>query len=90
VQAPINIGTFADGTVRQIEARSSDGPRRMFYAPDGSELVTGSGPLSSGGVVLRKPDMAAADGVVTTCRPATSTPTSAPRRPCRTPAPSRR
>jgi Subtilase family len=74
VQAPINIGTFADGTVRQIEARSSDGPRRMFYAPDGSELVTGSGPLSSGGVVLRKPDMAAADGVVTTLPPGSLNP----------------
>jgi subtilisin family serine protease len=48
-----------------VEYFSADGPRRMFYNPDGTPITPGN--LSStGGRVLYKPDFTAADGVTTT------------------------
>lgn len=47
------------------ERFTSDGPRRVFFNPDGTPITPGN--LSStGGELRRKPDIAAADGVVTT------------------------
>jgi hypothetical protein len=48
-----------------VEYFSADGPRRMFYNPDGSPITPGNF-SSSGGRVLLKPDFTAADGVTTT------------------------
>jgi hypothetical protein len=48
-----------------VETFSSDGPRRIFFAGDGTALTPGN--LSStGGQVLIKPDITAADGVSVT------------------------
>ena len=55
---------FAGGTANPVESFSSDGPRHMFFNPNGSEITPGN-LLSGGGVVLGKPDLAAADGVKT-------------------------
>ena len=49
-----------------VEYFSSDGPRRIFFNPDGSAITPGNF-SSSGGRVLEKPDLTAADGV--TCTP---------------------
>jgi len=46
------------------EPFTSDGPRRMFFAPDGAQLTPGN--LSdTGGSVRDKPDLTAADGTKT-------------------------
>lgn len=55
---------FTGGTVNPVETFSSGGPRRMFYFPDGSPATPGN-VSSSGGIVLLKPDITAADGVST-------------------------
>ncbi len=47
-----------------VETFSSDGPRTIFYTPEGLPLTPGN-LLSGGGVVRAKPDLAAADGVST-------------------------
>jgi hypothetical protein len=47
------------------ETFTSDGPRRMFYAEDGTPY-TPDNFTSTGGVVRQKPDITAADGVATT------------------------
>ena len=49
-----------------VEYFSSDGPRRIFFNPDGSAITPGNFELV-GGRVLEKPDLTAADGV--TCTP---------------------
>ena len=54
---------FYSGNV--VEYFSADGPRRMFYNPDGSPITPGNF-SSTGGRVLLKPDFTAADGVTTT------------------------
>jgi subtilisin-like proprotein convertase family protein len=49
---------------QQSEVFTSDGPRHVFYNPDGSPITPGN--LSStGGTVRAKPDITAADGVST-------------------------
>lgn len=59
-------GAFTGGAANPVEAFSSDGPRRMFFADNGSLLNTGNPSLlADGGVVRIKPDLAAADGVST-------------------------
>ena len=55
---------FTGGTKNPVETFSSDGPRRMFYEPDGTPITPGNF-LSTGGRVLQKPDLAAADGGAT-------------------------
>ena len=55
-------GVF-DGT-ESVETFSSDGPRRIFFQPDGMAISPGDF-SSTGGKVLDKPDLAAADGVST-------------------------
>ena len=55
-------GVF-DGT-ESVETFSADGPRRIFFQPDGTPITLGDF-SSTGGEVLDKPDIAAADGVST-------------------------
>ncbi len=56
---------FTGGAVNPVESFSSDGPRRMFYAADGTPYTPGDF-SSTGGIVRQKPDIAAADGCQTT------------------------
>ena len=46
-----------------VEAFSCDGPRRVFYDLDGTPITPGN-LSSSGGTLRQKPDIAAADGVI--------------------------
>ncbi|HVW86530.1 MAG TPA: S8 family serine peptidase, partial [Bryobacteraceae bacterium] len=51
------------GIANRIEIFSSDGPRRIFYHPDGSAITPGNLLFATnGGTVLQKPDLTAADG----------------------------
>ncbi|MGH7970260.1 MAG: S8 family serine peptidase, partial [Limisphaerales bacterium] len=56
---------FVGGAANPVEFFSSDGPRQIFYNPDGSAITPGNF-SSTGGRVLLKPDITAADGVTTT------------------------
>ncbi len=50
-----------------LELFSSDGPRRMFFNPDGSPITPGNLTFGgNGGTVRQKPDITAADGVQVT------------------------
>ena len=53
-------GTFSATDV--VETYSSDGPRHYFYNADGTAITPGN-VSSTGGQILNKPDMTAADGV---------------------------
>ena len=58
-------GPFVAANV--TETFSSDGPRRVFYAANGSAITAGNFLAATNGGVLRaKPDLTAADGVATT------------------------
>jgi len=48
-----------------VETFSSDGPRRIFYQADGTPMTPGN-VSATGGQVLQKPDITAADGVSVT------------------------
>ena len=51
------------GPANPIEIFSSDGPRKIFYNPDGSAITPGNFLFgTNGGVTLQKPDLTAADG----------------------------
>jgi hypothetical protein len=50
-------GAFAGNAT--IASRSSDGPRRIFYEPDGTPITRGNY-LKTGGREIKKPDLAAA------------------------------
>jgi hypothetical protein len=56
--------TFTGGPANPVELFSSDGPRRVFFDADGTPFTPGNF-SSSGGVVRQKPDITAADGVMT-------------------------
>jgi Subtilase family len=52
-----------DGVSNPNEVFSSDGPRKIFYNPDGTAITPGNFLFSTdGGITLLKPDIAAADG----------------------------
>ncbi len=55
---------FVGGATNPVETFSSDGPRRMFFNPDGTAITPGNF-SATGGAVLQKPDFTAADGGVT-------------------------
>jgi uncharacterized repeat protein (TIGR01451 family) len=55
---------FSGGSQDPVETFSSDGPRRVFYNANGTPITPGNY-SSTGGVVRQKPDIAAADGVMT-------------------------
>lgn len=57
---------FVGGAANPTETFSSDGPRRVFYQPDGTPITAGNYLFATnGGEVLQKPDITAADGVST-------------------------
>lgn len=56
--------TAAFAGTESVETYSSDGPRRVFYNPDGSAITPGD-LLHTGGTVRQKPDITAADCVKT-------------------------
>jgi len=68
--AAVNVATagcpscvpFVGGTTNPVETFSSDGPRRIFYQPNGTAITPGNF-LSTGGALLVKPDVTGADGV---------------------------
>ena len=57
------VGSVFNGT-ESVETFSSDGPRRIFFEADGTPITAGNF-SSTGGRVLQKPDLAAADSVST-------------------------
>lgn len=64
VSAYGKTSAFTGGSANPVETFSSDGTRRVFYNADGTVITPGN--LSStGGAVRQKPDIAAADGVMT-------------------------
>jgi Subtilase family len=64
IRVPNPLGEFTPGSNVSVEEFSSDGPRRMFFRPDGTATTPGDF-SSRGGLILEKPDVAAADGVST-------------------------
>lgn len=57
---------YVGGASNPTEPFSSDGPRRIFYNPNGTAITPGNILFATnGGEVLQKPDIAAADGVST-------------------------
>lgn len=57
---------FVGGAANPTETFSSDGPRRIFYQPNGSPITPGNIMFATnGGELLAKPDLTAADGVST-------------------------
>lgn len=59
-----NCSRFKGGGLNPVETFSSDGPRQIFYDDTGTAITPGNF-LAGGGQVLQKPDLAAADGVMT-------------------------
>ncbi len=60
-------GAFTGGATNPVATYSSDGPRRMFFNPDGSAITPGNVLFgTNGGRELLKPDVTAADCVTTT------------------------
>ncbi len=59
-------GAFVGGTTNPVENYSSDGPRRMFFYPNGTPITPGNVLFATGGGrLLKKPDITAADCVET-------------------------
>lgn len=56
---------FTGNTKNPVETFSSDGLRRVFFNANGTPITPGNF-SATGGTVWQKPDIAAADGVVTT------------------------
>jgi len=52
-------------TADKVETFSSDGPRRVFFQPDGTPYTPGNS-SSTGGVLRQKPDLTAPDGLQVT------------------------
>ena len=60
-------GEFTGGAANPLEWYSSDGPRRVFFTPEGAAMTPGRLLFGNGGGRdLQKPDVAAADCVATT------------------------
>jgi Subtilase family/Divergent InlB B-repeat domain len=55
---------FTGGAANPVETFSSDGPRRVFFQANGTPITAGNF-SSSGGAVRQKPDITAADDVMT-------------------------
>ncbi len=57
---------FVGGAKNPTEIFSADGPRKIFFNPDGTPITPGNLRFgTNGGLTLIKPDIAAADGVTT-------------------------
>ncbi len=61
---PVPTGGAAFAATATVETFSSDGPRRIFFEADGTAITPGNF-SSTGGRLLNKPDVAAADAVAT-------------------------
>jgi hypothetical protein len=60
------VSPFTGGSANPVETYSSDGPRRIFYSPNGTAITTGNVLFATGGGrELQKPDLTAADCVKT-------------------------
>ena len=60
-------GAFTGGAANPVASYSSDGPRHMFFNPNGTAITPGNVLFAtSGGRELKKPDITAADCVTTT------------------------
>lgn len=57
-------GFFTGGFANPVEGFSADGPRHVFFNADGAAITPGDF-SSAGGALRQKPDMTAADGVMT-------------------------
>ena len=57
-------GAFVGGATNPVETFSVDGPRRIFYAANGTPITPGDF-SSTGGMVRQKPEIVAADRVAT-------------------------
>jgi hypothetical protein len=65
--ASAGAGVFTGAAANPIETYSSDGPRRIFFNPDGTAITPGNVLFgTNGGLLLQKPDVTAADCVTTT------------------------
>jgi hypothetical protein len=64
ISAQSRTTAFVAGTTIHAEDFSSDGPRRMFYRADGTPL-TPANLTHTGGQLLNKPDITAADCITT-------------------------
>ncbi len=59
-------GLFTGGTANPLESFSSDGPRKIFYDPDGNPITPGNFLFATnGGTSIAKVDLLAADGIGT-------------------------
>ena len=70
VRTAAGPGNIFNGT-EAVRSDNSDGPRRIFFQPDGTAITTGNF-SSTGGRLLQKPDLTAAT-CVTTATPGFST-----------------
>ena len=70
VRTAAGSGKVFNGT-ESVRTDNSDGPRRIFFQPDGTPITTGNF-SSTGGKLLQKPDLTAAT-CVTTATPGFST-----------------
>jgi Subtilase family len=88
--AAVNVGTagggaFVGGATNPTETYSSDGPRKIFYQPNGAVITPGNVLFNTnGGTTLTKPDLAASDcgststpGFTVFCGTSAAAPTSA-------------
>jgi subtilisin-like proprotein convertase family protein len=66
VNAALGMGGFSSGPTTQVELFSSDGNRRMFHDRNGGLIKNGATFAGGGGELRKKPDLSAADGVLTT------------------------
>ncbi len=67
VAATRAVGPYPNpfNSMNTVETFSSDGPRRIFFTSDGTAITPGN-VSSTGGQILQKPDLTAADGVSVT------------------------
>lgn len=86
--AAVDVRTVGSGiftTANVVQTYSSDGPRRIFYNPNGTPITPGNVLIgTNGGTVLQKVDITAADcgltttpGFITFCGTSAAAPTSA-------------
>jgi subtilisin-like proprotein convertase family protein len=61
--AQVPVFPYPFSTANPVETFSSDGPRRYFFNADGTTAGAAGNFSSTGGLVLQKPDLTAADGV---------------------------
>ncbi len=62
--ARLGTSPFTGGAANPVEPFNSDGPRKIFFNPNGTAITPGNLLFgTNGGTTLQKPDVTAADGV---------------------------